>query len=434
VAHYYLGSKYFSELGYGSLYVAIVRAEAEEFGHALTPEARDLGGNYLVPIGELLSASEPVKERFSPERWASLRRDVRYFREAMGNAFGDVLKDHGYNPTPVWALIGGALANLVPAGSPGGILVLALVDPLLLAIAFGAIGAVFGVEAALLGVIYFCVAFGAMFTWKGGAFLRELSFAAIVLSACFLERGRQALAGASLALAAALRIFPGLLLAGIVFHGAGELRRTRRLPAAHLSFVAGFALALLLLAGATALQRDGLARWAEFARNTSAHMQSASSNLIGVTGWIAYLSAGEPTSPEAVDAMILWRRSAARLQLVTLLPLALFAVAWLSQRVEGLRAMALGAIVVLASLNLSAYYYTFLVLFLLAFRDRPRELALVFSVEFLVYLAHLFEQHEVMLYLYKSLLLVFLLTALHADELRAPARRKIDSSTKRQVA
>ncbi|MGH7857187.1 MAG: hypothetical protein ACREQY_07615, partial [Candidatus Binatia bacterium] len=425
VAHYYLGSKYFPELGYGSLYVAMARAEAEEFGYAVTPEARDLTGNYLVPIGQLLSASDGVKGRFSPERWESFRRDIRYFRQRMGSAFGDVLKDHGYNPTPVWSLVGGAIANRVPAGSPVGIFFLTLLDPLLLAIAFAAVAAVFGTETALLAIVYFCVAFGAMYTWKGGAFARELSFTAIVLSACFLERQRHTIAGASLGLAAGLRIFPGLLLAGVLFHGMGELRRTGRIPAAHTRFVTGFAAALLILVGATVLSPEGVSRWREFAANTGAHMRSASSNLIGVTGWLAYLSGGETATAEGIDAMITWRRTASRLQLVTLFPVALLLVAWLSQRVELLRAMALGALLILASLNLSAYYYAFVVLLLLAFRDRPRELALIFSVELLVYLVHLFEQHEVMLYLYKSLLLFFLLLILYLDDMR----RRIPASS-----
>src|SRR5262249_32821338 len=131
VAHYYLGSKYFAELGYGDLYVGLLRAEQEEYGYFLTDEARDLSGSYLVPIARLLGRSDAVKARFSAERWKDFRTDLRLFRDAMGQTWGEVLKDHGYNPTPAWSLVGGALANQVPAGSRRGVFLLTLLDPLL---------------------------------------------------------------------------------------------------------------------------------------------------------------------------------------------------------------------------------------------------------------------------------------------------------------
>ena len=53
VAHYYLGAKYFDELGYEHLYTAMMRAEAELTpGRFSTLEARDLSTNELVPIRE----------------------------------------------------------------------------------------------------------------------------------------------------------------------------------------------------------------------------------------------------------------------------------------------------------------------------------------------------------------------------------------------
>src|SRR5207249_1196016 len=77
VAHYYLGSKYFPEVGYGQLYIAMLRAEAERYdNHFLAIEARDLETQALVHIRTLLRRSEPVKARFSPERWLSFQEDV----------------------------------------------------------------------------------------------------------------------------------------------------------------------------------------------------------------------------------------------------------------------------------------------------------------------------------------------------------------------
>ena len=80
VAHYYLGAKYFPELGYRSLYTAMLRAEAERYeNHFRSLEARDLETNGLVDIRALLARSDAVKQRFSAERWAAFQDDVASF-------------------------------------------------------------------------------------------------------------------------------------------------------------------------------------------------------------------------------------------------------------------------------------------------------------------------------------------------------------------
>ena len=85
VAHYYLGSKYFDELGYKHLYIAMLRAEAEVYqDHFRSLEARDLESNGLYDIRALLVRSDAVKANFTPERWHDFCRDVAFFRDAMG--------------------------------------------------------------------------------------------------------------------------------------------------------------------------------------------------------------------------------------------------------------------------------------------------------------------------------------------------------------
>jgi hypothetical protein len=129
VAHYYLGSKYFSELGYRDLYTAMLRAEAEAYdNHFKAIEARDLESYDRVHIRALLEKSDPVKAAFTPERWTDFKLDVSYFRDTLDRQYGEVLLDHGFNPTPLWVVIGSALSRWVPAGSETGILLLAAVS------------------------------------------------------------------------------------------------------------------------------------------------------------------------------------------------------------------------------------------------------------------------------------------------------------------
>jgi hypothetical protein len=59
-----------------------------------------------------------------------------------------------------------------------------------------------------------------------------------------------------------------------------------------------------------------------------------------------------------------------------------------------------------------------------AHRSQPRELLWIFAAELLLYATQLFEQHDRMLYLYKSLFLAWMFLGLNLDALetsREPA-------------
>ena len=289
IAHYYLGSKYAPELGYGELYTAMLRAEAERYhDHFTTLEARDLHTNRLVDIRALLRRSGAVKDRFTPERWNAFTEDVAFFRDALGPQYGGILRDHGYNPSPLWTLIGGSLANLVPAGSGTGILLLTLLDPVLEAGVFLAILWAFGAEVTLLSMLYFCLLFGASFGWLGGAFLRHMWLFGVVVAVCCMRRNRYLLAGALLAGATLLRIFPALLLAGVGAVAAADWWAGRGLRTHHLQMFASFAAVALLLLGATALGRGRAGDWLAFRDNLQLHMQNTAFNTIGLTQILAY--------------------------------------------------------------------------------------------------------------------------------------------------
>ena len=177
VTHYYLGSKYSGELGYEHLYTAMLRAEAEIYDdHFVALEARDLKTNSLVDIRQLLRDSDAAKERFDPERWRDFKLDVELLHQELGPHWASVLRDHGYNPTPVWTTLVSQLTGRIPAGSRLGIELLTLLDPLILLLLLVVIARTFGLEAATWVVVYFCVIFGATFGWTGGALLRYLWF------------------------------------------------------------------------------------------------------------------------------------------------------------------------------------------------------------------------------------------------------------------
>jgi hypothetical protein len=89
----------------------------------------DLHTNEQVPTLEVLRHSERCTGHFGAARWAGFQRDVAWFRDRMSpSSWLRSQRDHGYNATPVWGLLGHALADLAPA-SDGSILALTLIDP-----------------------------------------------------------------------------------------------------------------------------------------------------------------------------------------------------------------------------------------------------------------------------------------------------------------
>ncbi len=421
VAHYYLGSKYYPELGYTELYTAMLRAEAELYDdHFKAIEARDLATYERVHIRTLLQRSEPVKATFSAQRWQDFSADVAYFRERLDKHYGKVLLDHGFNPTPVWALLGGALANRVPAGSETGILLLTLLDPLLLLLAFAAVRWAFGHETMLLAVIQYCVVFGATFGWTGGAFARYLWFFAAVCAFACLHRRRYAPAGALLALATMLRVFPAFFIAPLVFKAAVALWRRRKVPLGkritarrYRRFFAAFGATAALLFALTGLLPRGLGHWTEFRANMERHVANISPNVVGLTEALALRwGDDDQVTAEEFEALKARRQTMYRIQLaVVFLPLLLL-TARLAPRRTDLGAAALALPLLYAGLSLAAYYYAFLIVLLLVHRASPGRLALIFAAEAVPYLLMLFEDRDAVLFVYRGLLLAMLYAAL----------------------
>jgi hypothetical protein len=428
VAHYYLGSKYFPELGYTDLYTAMLRAEAERYGDRFAAlEARDLESHEVVHVRTLLERSDPVKARFAPERWRSFREDVGFFRDALGPQWAEVLRDHGFNATPVWAQIGGAIASRAPA-SERGLLALASLDPLLLAGLFGAIAWAFGAETCLLAMIYYAVLHGASFGWTGGAFLRFGWLFGVVVGACCLARGRSAAGGALFGLATSLRVFPAAFALGLACKAGHELLERRRLSRGTAAALGAFAATVLLLVGATAAEPGAAQRWREFASNLERHTRGDAWNLIGMTEILSWRSTPETETAAAGQEVARGRIHA--LQILVLAPLSLLFLYRRSRRDPDVALAAAGIPILFATLNLAAYYYAFLVLLVPVFRDRPGKLALLLAVEAATYLLQSFDDRPATVFLYRNLLLAYALAALYGwDQDRRRSAEPTISST-----
>lgn len=293
--HYYLGSKYFPELGYFDLYTCSIQAVGDGTAPPGLVEMTDLRSKRRRPTAEVLATAPDCAAAFGPARWQAFRSDVGRFRSIMGDGvWTNVLRDHGYNPSPVWTAIGRPLATAVPA-TPAGLWLLARIDLALLIGLFAAIGWGFGFEAACIAAIAWGSCGHTRYQWTGDAFLRQLWLATSMGALALLRRGRPATAGALLALATLERVFPGAFFLGYGLREACIWMRRRTVTSEFRRFATGaLAMTIAAIGLATLVAGRGVAVWSEFAENTQGMLSFTPRNSLGLDYALSFTTVPPP--------------------------------------------------------------------------------------------------------------------------------------------
>jgi len=286
VFHYYMGAKYFPELGYTGLYECVAIADLG-VSRALAEHGariRNLETNVLEPVGPVLDDPSRCLRRFTPQRWKAFRRDAHAFRSRLAPSVWRKLRtDHGYNGTPVWGILGSTLANTGPA-TPSRLLALALLDPVLLLVMWGCVAWAFGWRVLCVALLFWGTNHLGQFSWMGGSYLRQDWLAAAVAGICCLRRDRPTAGGFLLATSAFLRIFPALLLGGLALQAAARMLRRRRwtLSPSHGRAALGALLAAGILLPLSAVVAGGLGAWPAFVANSRLHVGTPLVNHVGL--------------------------------------------------------------------------------------------------------------------------------------------------------
>lgn len=298
---YFPAVKYFDELGYDGVYLASVKAYAdEELGGSLDSiretRIRDLRDYEMRTVEDLSEEIHGVKQRFTAARWDALSKDMAYFWESMGSrAYLDSLRDHGGNATPAWLLPAYWMFRSAEANETT-FLWAALLDPSLLLFFFVIAWRTFGLRAALVCM----VAFGAATVYQfgsnwGGSTLRNDWMVLIGLGVCALKARHLTLAGALLGWAAMIRAFPALaliFLAVPIGWKAVEAVRHGRSPRAELVALAKVATGVVVVVvalGALSANTFGMDEsWGAWARKISMHANRPNVNHLGVTALLSF--------------------------------------------------------------------------------------------------------------------------------------------------
>jgi hypothetical protein len=378
IFHYYMGSKYHSEIGYKGIYAATAVAQSE-----LSPEMmeetkkrriRNLETDTVVPATEALAKADAIKAPFSPERWERYKADVSWFRSQCDAAWwGDMQTDHGYNPAPLWTTVGKGVASLGSA-SDGFLRFLSALDFFLFAVMFGAIAWAFGGPIACLTALYWGVQWPGNFYFTWGAFLRHDWICALVMAACLARKRMYVASGFALAYSALVRVFPGALIGGVVLYAAHRYWTTRTWSRPHVRTVLGFAAGCVILF-AISVAGAGTKAYPEFVHHVGQLSSAAVTNHMGLKN-IATFDYNERVERthdgRARDPFENWKnRKAKRAERRRPLILAAMAAAMglyayaviksrLSRHVWVI--YALGTLVLVSATELMNYYYSFFLL------------------------------------------------------------------------
>ncbi len=281
--HYYLGSKYSPEVGYYDLYECVVVADAEmHAGRPSQTSVRSMEDYRFESARDVMRRADKYRGLFSDARWAGFKDDLRYFRSILGpRRIRSVVRDKGYNATPVWNMVARQFTCRVPALSEGGMLFLVALDLILLGLMFLFIGWAFGLHAMLFSIIFFGSMFMMSQTHIRGALLRLDWVALLVMSVCMLKLGRYKTAGAMMGYAGMARIFPFVFVFGLGVKFLIDFAGTRRFNKSYLSFFTVFAITVAALLGLSIIHDGGIDHWQSFFKKIALHDGDLSPMRVG---------------------------------------------------------------------------------------------------------------------------------------------------------
>ncbi|MEM7583826.1 MAG: hypothetical protein AAF560_10635, partial [Acidobacteriota bacterium] len=370
VYHYYLGAKYFGELGYTDLYDATLKADSKGLNYwGGLSRVRNLSTYAIEGRRTREQAYEPA-EHFEPARWQAFQRDVAALaRHLEPHHWQGIFTDRGYNGTPFWTVLGGGLAHLVPADHRLALALLCSLDLLLLGGTLVLIATTFGARKAACVLLLLTLSPVNAHRFVGG-FLQYDWFCAVAIALCLYRRRAPTAAAAAMAYAVLTRVFPVLfVLVGAVPMVLRWLRvrgrssyLLRYRPPRHASrfgvaFVAWCSLGLLI----SLANGRGAVAWREFATGIGLHSEHHvfGERRVGLkhafTHRLGSFELGRDND----------RRQSYKEQRVVygLVAAALLAgCAWVSARSRSWDAMLLGLVPIFALIVTSRYYASYLAL------------------------------------------------------------------------
>jgi len=269
VYHYYLGSKYFDELGYHDLYTQTLAADKDS--------SRQLRSVNIIRNLHTLE-KEPVEHvvinrssRFSDKRWGDFKKDVDYFTSLKsGRFYGEVLCDRGYNPTPFWTFFGSFLTNTLDIRNSWHRMCLLSLDLILALLTAGICIWSFGASpTAVLFLVFILLPFNDKRLF--GGILTYDWFYAMLLGLAFLNKNMGRSSALFWAYSAMSRVFPAVFILGIFITACRDFWKKGAIDEVNRRFVTAFAVFCCAGIILGTFNAYGPESWGTFRENISEH-------------------------------------------------------------------------------------------------------------------------------------------------------------------
>lgn len=387
VYHYYLGSKYFPEVGYHGLYECTTVADSEDgfAARARNRRLRDHRTNTIRPASYVLDNPQLCKESFTEMRWQEFKQDLKWFRGVMApDRWDNMQKDHGYNPPPVWTTIGRIVGSFYETTTPD-IRALVHLDMTIVLIAFALIWWAFGWEGCFLALIVWGLNYPSRYYWIGGAFLRYSWFFAAMTGLSLLKKGKYIGGGFFMALSTSITIFPLFFLVGPFFQAFQKIipaKSLKTLSLAQKKFLGSVIVSgLLLFAVSLPGTGRGFDAYKEFAHVMTNHMNTPLTNNMGLKTLMAFRfdKVGEKLyANDRLDPFEIWKQErrdafdSVKPLYLAILAIFLFFLWKTVPTLEIWEATALGCLLIPLFNELTCYYYSFITAAALIAYRRPR--------------------------------------------------------------
>lgn len=312
--HYALGAKYFPELGYDSQYdcTAVALDELRREGVRVPPisSVRVLENpmTHYELRTEMPRLRTECADRFTDDRWQAFKDDQQVWLSMPWQPrwWQVMLFDLGFNPPPTWNVIAHTTLDVVPI-TKFTLKAFPFIDMFLI---FGVGGLVvwrtWGSFALAGYLLVLGTNYTATYSWTGGSYMRQLWFPALVCGLAAVRTERWRLAGVLVALAALMRVFPAVFIAGaglavLGMWWRGELERRDVLEFTGAGVATGLVMVVLSL-----LMFDP-SLWADFFRKIQDHGDTYFVWHIGFKKWATW-------SPAAAGQDFWWGPGLVRFQ------------------------------------------------------------------------------------------------------------------------
>lgn len=376
--HYFMGSKYFEDLGYYGLYRYTLLADVETGTHRLDSLkiVRHLENYKQVSRNEALAlARRELPQYFTEQRWKEFKNDwVAMAGRAPVFGWNNMLNDRGFNPPPFWNVLPGFVAQFVPVSDNQAYMYIRNFDFLIKVAAYILLGVLCGLDIFLLVFLFVELAF-----YNPGhqvATYFQFIFLSTLIAGMALYRSKKLKSAAALLAASAmLRIFPVVFMFGPSFVWLRKLIATRKLPKKDTVFVFAFA-AFCILYLLLGLTQGGVKETKQFFENITMHAehQKFDYNKFGLDRALAVdlLDPWADTGPYALRIKCFVKNKPIRWA-VLISAFALFAAVILRKVDNDHWALPLGMLLIFVLMVSSRYYYLVMVVFLIPGREYAKK-------------------------------------------------------------